>query len=68
MTSIFDVKGTNAHEIYKWAYKNYGSSTIPKWNFHKILINKDGKIEDTFLPFTNPMSKKIVNKIENLLN
>ena len=68
MTSIFDVKGTNAHEIYKWAYKNYGSSTIPKWNFHKILINKDGNIEDTFLPFTNPMSKKIVNKIENLLN
>ena len=68
MTSIFEVKGTNAHEIYKWAYKNYGSSTTPKWNFHKILINKDGKIEDSFLSFTNPMSKKIVSKIENLLD
>ena len=68
MTSIFDVKGDNAHEFYKWAYQNYGSATKPKWNFHKILINKNGKIEDTFLSFTNPLSKKIVNKIENLLN
>ena len=68
MSSIFEVKGNNAHEIYKWANNNYGSSAIPKWNFHKILINKDGNVEDTFLPFTNPMSKKIVSKIENLLD
>ena len=32
--------------------KNYGNSAIPKWNFHKILINKEGKIEDTFNSFT----------------
>ena len=68
MTSIFDVKGDNAHEIYKWAKINYGRSAIPKWNFHKILINKDGKIEDTFSSFVKPESKKIILKIENLLN
>ena len=44
LTSIYDVKGEDAHEIYKWAKKNYGKKSIPKWNFHKILINKDGKI------------------------
>ena len=32
MTSIFDVKGDNAHEIYKWALENHGKSTVPKWN------------------------------------
>ena len=62
MTSIYEVKGNNSHEIYKWAKKNYGNSAVPKWNFHKILINKDGKISDTFAPFTNPMSKKITKK------
>ena len=42
--------------------KHYGKSTVPKWNFHKILINKEGKIEDTFASFTNPMSNKIIKK------
>ena len=68
MTAKADVKGDNAHEIYKWAFKNHGKSTIPKWNFHKILINSNGKIEDTFMSFTRPTSKKIINRIENLLN
>ena len=67
MTSKFDVKGKNAHPIYLWAIENHGKSTIPKWNFHKILINKEGKIEETYASFTNPMSKKIINKIEEIL-
>ena len=67
MTTITEVKGDNSHEIFKWAEKNYGKSAIPKWNFHKILINKEGKIEDTYNSFTKPMSKKITSKIESLL-
>ena len=67
LTSITKVKGKDAHEIYKWAEKNYGKSAIPKWNFHKILINKEGKIEETYNSFTKPMSKKITSKIESLL-
>ena len=62
-----DVKGENAHILYKWAKENYGNSTIPKWNFHKILINKDGKIEETFNSFTSPISKKITNVLEKIL-
>ena len=68
LTEITDVKGDNAHEIYKWAENNYGKAAIPKWNFHKILIDKEGKIIDTFTSFTNPLSKKIINKIEELLS
>ena len=68
MVSKTEVKCENAHEIYKWALKNHGKSTVPKWNFHKILINSEGKVEDTYLSFAKPMSKKIVNKIEKLLN
>ena len=67
LTDKVDVKGDNAHEIYKWAKKNYGTSTVPKWNFHKILINKEGKIEDTFNSFVTPISGKIINKIESVL-
>ena len=67
ISTITDVKGDNAHEIFKWAKKNYGKSAVPKWNFYKILINKEGKVEDTFSSFTNPTSGKIVSKIEKLL-
>ena len=67
LTTITEVKGDNAHDLFKWAKKNHGKSAIPKWNFHKILINKEGKVEDTFASFTKPMSKKIVSKIENIL-
>ena len=67
MTKITEVKGEDAHEIFKWAKKNYGKSAVPKWNFHKILINKKGKVEDTFASFTNPMSNKVTSKIESLL-
>ena len=67
MTSKYDVKGDNAHPIYIWAKDTFGKSTVPKWNFHKILINKNGKIEDTFVSFTSPLSKKIIKKLNQIL-
>tara|TARA_Y100001958_G_scaffold158043_1_gene154815 strand:- start:253 stop:762 length:510 start_codon:yes stop_codon:yes gene_type:complete len=67
LTSITNVKGDNAHEIYKWARENYGKSAIPKWNFYKILINKNGIIEETYSSLTKPMSNKILKKIEEIL-
>ena len=68
ITQITDVKGKNAHPIYKWAVENHGSSAKPKWNFHKILINNEGKIVETFSSLANPRSKTITNKIEELIN
>ena len=62
-----EVKGNNAHIIYKWAKENHGNSAVPKWNFHKILINKEGKVHDTFGSFTAPLSDKIKKQIEFIL-
>ena len=67
LTTITEVKGENAHEIFKWAKENHGKSAVPKWNFHKILINKEGRIEDTFASMTKPMSKKLIKIIEDIL-
>ena len=59
-----NVIGSDAHPFYKWAKKNYGIGAIPKWNFHKIVVNKNGRISDTFASFTKPSSKKFINLIE----
>ena len=64
MTEKINVLGNEAHPFYKWAKKNFGRGAIPKWNFHKIIISKDGKVADTFASITNPSSKKFVNFIE----
>ena len=67
LTAITKVKGNDAHEIFKWAERNYGKSAIPKWNFHKILVNKEGNVEETYASFTKPLSDKIINKLEEIL-
>ena len=67
MTEKVTVKGTDAHPFYIWARKNHGKSAIPKWNFHKIIIGKDGKVAETFSSITNPSSKKFIKAIEELI-
>ena len=61
------VIGNNSHPFYKWARKDYGIGAIPKWNFHKIIIGKDGKIVETFSSITKPTSKKFLKIIEELI-
>ncbi len=67
MMQIVEVKGNKAHPFYVWAKENHGKSAIPKWNFHKIIVGKDGKVYDTFSSMTNPTSKKFINSIEAAL-
>ena len=64
MTEKISVIGKDAHPFYKWAKKNHGIGAIPKWNFHKIVIGKNGKVIDTFASFTKPTSDKFLNLIE----
>ena len=64
MTEKIDVIGNNAHPFFIWAKENHGKSAIPKWNFHKIIIGKNGKVSDTFSSITKPSSQKFINLIE----
>ena len=68
MTKKVNVKGDNAHPFYVWARENHGKSAIPKWNFHKIIIGKNGKVFETFSSMTNPTSKKFKKSLEDALN
>ena len=64
ITEKTNVIGKDAHPFYKWAKKNHGIGAIPKWNFHKIVIGKNGKVVDTFASFTKPTSDKFLNLVE----
>lgn len=67
ITEKLNVIGTSAHPFFKWAKDNHGSSAIPKWNFHKIIIGKNGRVNSTFSSITNPSSSRFVKVIENEL-
>ena len=67
MTQKISVIGNNSHPFYKWAKKDFGIGAIPKWNFHTIIIGRNGRVADTFSSITNPSSKKFLKIIENLI-
>jgi glutathione peroxidase len=67
ITEKIDVIGKKSHPFFVWAKKNHGIGAVPKWNFHKIIIGKDGKVADTFTSITNPSSKKFTASIEKEL-
>jgi len=67
MTSIQKIKGENAHPLYKWISGNVSVIGQPRWNFHKYLISKEGKILNWFSSMTSPTSDGLIKQIEEAL-
>ncbi|MBS1525575.1 MAG: glutathione peroxidase [Bacteroidetes bacterium] len=71
---VFDkirVRGPYAHPLYKFfadRKRNGKLNSVPKWNFHKFLVDKAGQVTDFFYPFTKPTSSKVRKKIARLLS
>ena len=65
MSEVTKVVGRDAHPFYLWLAEVY--NFVPRWNFNKILINKDGEIIRTFGAMVRPDSDKINKSILNLL-
>lgn len=70
---VFDkirVRGQFAHPLYKFLSDkklNGKVNASPRWNFHKYLLNHEGKVTEFFYPFTNPTSAKIKKSIVKLI-
>jgi glutathione peroxidase len=60
------VIGEGAHPLYKWAARQTGPLGVPTWNFHKILIGRDGRIVDWFTA-AGGMGAKLDSAIEAAL-
>ena len=67
LTDIAVVKGPNAHPYYKWIADVHGSLALPRWNFHKHVIDADGKLVDWFTSTTSPKSNRLRDAIEKAL-
>ena len=67
LADIAVVKGPSAHPYYKWIADVHGSLAVPRWNFHKHVIDADGKLVDWFASTTSPKSNRLRNAIETAL-
>jgi glutathione peroxidase len=60
------VVGAKAHPFYRWAAAQRPNE-LPRWNFHKYLIGRDGRIArvfDTGIPPTDP---RVILAVEAVL-
>jgi len=67
MTAKVDVKEAGRHPFYAWAQDELGEPAVPVWNFHKILVGKDGRAIRAFGPRTEPQDDELVSAIEAAL-
>ena len=60
------VKGPNAHPFYKWAAEARPKD-VPRWNFHKYLVGRDGYIADVFPESVEPTDTRVKTAIARAL-
>ncbi|MEQ8666807.1 MAG: glutathione peroxidase [Rhodospirillales bacterium] len=61
------VKGPDAHPFYVWAAEQLGAMAKPRWNFHKYLIDREGRLVDWFSTPTSPLSDEMIAAVERTL-
>lgn len=60
------VKGENAHPFYKWARVALRGAE-PRWNFHKYLVGRDGRLIAGYPSATEPQSPTLISAVEAAL-
>jgi glutathione peroxidase len=66
LTAKVEVKGPNLHPFYKWAATERPLEA-PRWNFHKYLIGRDGRIAAVFSSAIEPNDARVLAAIEKEL-
>jgi len=66
ITEKVTVKGKEAHPFYKWAAADHPRE-VPRWNFHKYLIGRDGQLKAAFPSSVEPTDPLVIAAIEQEL-
>jgi glutathione peroxidase len=67
MTSKQKVVGMDAHGLYQWIAAEAGEAASPRWNFHKYLIDKGGKLIDAWPSRVSPLAPEITGAVRTAL-
>ncbi|MCS6986957.1 MAG: redoxin domain-containing protein [Sphingomonadaceae bacterium] len=67
LTEKSHVRGAKAIPFYQWARTQLGPAAEPGWNFHKLLVGRDGRLIAGFGSRTEPESAELRAAIEKAL-
>jgi glutathione peroxidase len=60
------VAGPKAHPFYKWAAEARPKD-VPRWNFHKYLVSRDGYLAEVFPSAVEPTDTRVKTAIARAL-
>ena len=60
------VIGPSAHPFYRWAAEARPRD-VPRWNFHKYLVGRDGYIAEVFASAVEPMDTRVKTAVARAL-
>jgi len=61
------VPSARRHPFYQWVADELGDSALPRWNFHKYLVGKDGGLVGAYGSKTAPLSPDMLEAIKGAL-
>ncbi len=62
------VIGAGAHAFYGWVAGEIGEDALPRWNFHKYLIDQNGELAGAWPSRVEPNDPAIIRAIESALS
>ena len=65
ITEVTTIRGNKAHPFYSWLKREHGFQ--PKWNFYKVLLDKNGSFHASFNSFTKPNSSSLLKVVDEVL-
>ena len=65
MTEVISIRGKEAHPFFSWLKKEHGFQ--PKWNFYKVLLDKNGSFHSSYNSFTKPNSPSLLKVVDEIL-
>lgn len=67
MTGKVEILGPGRHPFFQWIADTAGSPALPRWNFHKYLISKQGELIDGFASNVSPLGREMMCAIDQAL-
>lgn len=67
LTEKQKVVGPDAHPLYRWIAAELGEAGVPRWNFHKYLIDANGALVAAWPSRVKPTDAEVIAAVDQAL-